>query len=109
MKTDHKPLLWKLDERCRNTQTSQQISIAPASDDDNWGWINIVGAQAERHANFILAACNNYERVKAERDELATALNRLTTHFEDEVISSEDVLDALYQARAALAKIESEK
>ena len=30
------------------------------------------------NAEFILDACNNYERVKAERDKLRSALNRAT-------------------------------
>ena len=62
-------------------------------------------AEAEANAAFIVEACNNYERVCAERDALAEALKdvlRIATAASHGVTGNAPRLE---RARAALAKV----
>lgn len=66
-------------------------------------------AEIEANAAFIVEACNNYERVKAERDELAAALKRTLDALFNETHGQKDtpwVATTKLEARAALAKLE---
>lgn len=55
-------------------------------------------------ANFIIDACNNYERVCAERDELLAALDNLVGLFIS-VPNGIGESRTLREARATLAKL----
>lgn len=68
----------------------------------------------QTNAEFILEACNNYERVKADRDELAAALRKLLDrdliYFGvDHKLTGGLTKQAIVDARAALAKLEARK
>jgi len=71
-------------------------------------------------AAFIVDACNNYERVRAQRDELAAALSQFMTWLDDGTLVRDitgdnqpgwsikmiEFVRQLQLARAALAKLE---
>jgi len=62
--------------------------------------------EAEGNASLILDACNNYERVKAERDELAAALAQITRATGANLATGNKLDNINSIARAALAKLE---
>jgi len=47
---------WKLDNKTPQSEHVATILIAPASDDNDWGWITINGKRAQEHAQTILHA-----------------------------------------------------
>lgn len=59
----------------------------------------------DANAAFIVEACNNYERIKAERDELAAALKTLLIDVQDYPAWKRPCY-AVDVARAALAKLD---
>lgn len=61
----------------------------------------------DNQASRFVEACNNYERVKAQRDELAAALKYALDDYDD---TGDHFVEPLWveQARAALAKLEAD-
>lgn len=75
------------------------------------GWIADVTAgtmnevsieEREANAKFIVEACNNYERIKAQRDELLAVMKRVLAFQDQEA-------DFRSQMRQAIANAEKEK
>lgn len=110
----HSPLPWRL--------AGDEVTIVCGHKDDP----NIVASacindpcattfdQQEHDAAFIVEACNNYERVKAERDELLAALKPLELWISGDValrggyskVALQLLAQLLAQAKAAITNAE---
>lgn len=117
--TKHTPTPWLVEVR-NNEQTGVVVSadpmhpvpicdtgiafflnrLAASGRSNNLNFYQSAIDQRLANAAFIVDACNNYERVKAERDELAAALGEIA------IIGAGGEITA--PARAALAKLEKE-
>jgi len=62
--------------------------------------------EQEANAAFIVEACNNYERLKAERDELLAALRKVVDAPNHAFATGDALFDAVEYARRAIAKAE---
>jgi len=110
--TKHTPGPWNLDIGRTISTRSGDFFISYGYDKyGNPHFKNFCELDANVH--FIVEACNNYECVKAERDELAAALKEFVSAEEEyrEVMSDQrfddPLSDAYDKARAALAKLEA--
>lgn len=116
MTQKHTPTPWKYSHRSSNDYEDYLIHaengepLAIVSDEEHFGKSN---------AAFIVRACNNIERVTAERDALLDVLkklNGLILHFTDEDLVEQDSYElskeeaGLYlQARTLIASVEGTK
>jgi hypothetical protein len=62
--------------------------------------------EAGDNLQFIVEACNNYERLKAERDELLAALRKVFDAPNHAFATGDALFDAVEYARRAIAKAE---
>ena len=97
-KMKHTPTPWSMSwgkKRCRIEGGADGWEIASVTDNN------------PRDAAYIVEACNNYERVKAERDELLAALRKVVDAPNHAFATGDALFDAVEYARRAIAKAEA--
>ena len=71
-----------------------------------------VAPNSQANAAFIVEACNNYEQVKSQRDELAEALRQAQKSiclYHCRLLNDDKHIKACNAIKAALAKLEGSK